>query len=169
MGCDIHMHVEYRNPGQASWYCGDLFYTAPISQVYNREQELELRCVPIHYYRDYHLFATLADVRNDGTVKCIDGPRGLPADISGMVMSKYREWEDDAHSCSYLTLRELIDFVTANGDDEGDLTELIDKLKTRADELWLIYKYYWDSNYYPYRAEAYERSNNIRIVFWFDN
>ena len=37
--------------------------------------------------------------------------------------------------------------------------------KKRADELYVIYDFLWESD--PLRA--YELSDNIRIVFWFDN
>jgi len=46
------------------------------------------------------------------------------------------------------------------------LEDLISGLKKRADELNIIYDFLWEEESYN---EAYEKSNGIRIVFWFDN
>lgn len=192
MGCDIHMHVEYRFDKKDQWRCGDYFKlnhsdrTAP-----------DYTLVDFFGDRNYSLFAVLADVRNYGDTEYIDDPRGLPDDVTDVVKNDYEVWEFDAHSCSHLTLKELIDFheqghplkrsgmispeqqkqlelgilpdhwcqVTNRAgwerrewEEKNDvLVPLIDALKKRADELILI------------RGSAYENSDNIRIVFWFDN
>lgn len=54
-------------------------------------------------------------------------------------------------------------------EENNVLVPLIEKLKERADELDLIWKFYWDSEHIESRNLAYEKSANIRIVFWFDN
>jgi hypothetical protein len=45
------------------------------------------------------------------------------------------------------------------------LIPLIEALKKRADELFVIYDWLWESD----PEKAYEMSDRIRIVFWFDN
>jgi hypothetical protein len=45
------------------------------------------------------------------------------------------------------------------------LLPMIEALKTRADELCFIYRFFWDRNY----EECYQKAENIRILFWFDN
>jgi hypothetical protein len=69
--------------------------------------------------RNYDLFAILADVRNGrgfAGVKTGEGfnviaePKGIPSDMSKIVAADYEEWMGDAHSTSWLTLRELKDF-----------------------------------------------------------
>jgi hypothetical protein len=45
------------------------------------------------------------------------------------------------------------------------LIPLIEALKKRADELYVIYDWLWECK----PEEAYKKSENIRIVFWFDN
>lgn len=165
MGCDIHMHVEYRpthgNPGYL-WRSGDYY-----KMHYRGNREAEYTVTDFCGDRDYWLFAVLADVRNDGSFTYIDGPRGLPKDISEDVKREFDPWTYDAHSMSYLTLQEIIDFYDEHQDEkEGEvLYSLINKLKERADELNLIYNFTWKNNY----DEAYRESKNFRIVFWFDN
>ena len=153
MGCDIHMHVEYNMNGK--WMCGDYFSLDSISTLDNPK----FNVVGFYSNRNYSLFAVLADVRNSDCVEYIDTPRGLPDDAHEFTKSCYDAWSLDAHSCSYFTLKELIDF------DDEILDPIIEKLKVRADELNLIYDFTWEYNY----NKAYESSDNIRIVFWFDN
>lgn len=99
MGTDIHMHVEYKDR-DGKWECGDYF----------RLKNDRYWVVEFLGDRNYDLFAVLANVRNYGNTEYIDDPRGLPDDASELVREFYENWEDDAHSCSFLTLRELIDF-----------------------------------------------------------
>ena len=48
------------------------------------------------------------------------------------------------------------------------LIPLIEDLKRRADQLHMIYDFMWDGRPES-QQEAYKKSANIRIVFWFDN
>lgn len=110
MGCDIHMHVEYKSiiNGQNRWVCGDYFRVNPYFEEFPDEDPFVL--VGLCDSRNYDRFATLANVRNYGNTPYIDDPRGLPADITKKVEEDAESWGDDAHSHSYFTLRELIDF-----------------------------------------------------------
>lgn len=105
MGCDIHMHVEYKDNNKDQWICGDYLH-----------QSCSDRVMPGYTFeeffgdRNYSLFAILANVRNYGNTEYIDDPRGLPDDVSDFVKNAYEDWRLDAHSCSHLTLKELIDF-----------------------------------------------------------
>lgn len=86
MGCDIHCHVEVKFNDQWHHYT---FLKIP---------------------RYYGLFAKMANVRNyDNEVKPIAKPRGLPQDITEMSKFVFKQWEDDAHSSSYLTSKEVVD------------------------------------------------------------
>lgn len=172
MGCDIHMCVERRSDryggGKTEWVNGDYF---SIKDPYDSE------CAPIrqdlYSDRNYALFAVLANVRNRGYGEAypyIDEPRGLPNDVTEYVKDEYEAWDMDAHSCSYFTLRELIDFHEAKRptNDLGyDILEpLIERIKRRAHEFWIIYEFEWK---YPYTDELKNKMDDIRIVFWFDN
>lgn len=168
MGCDIHMHVEYKisSKDDAVWRCGDYFrLDNPLAE------EPNIKRIELYSSRNYDLFAVLADVRNYDYMEYISDPKGLPWDVTEYVKRDYRAWGNDAHSCSYLTLRELIDYhkehdqVDVFGNDI--LKPLIDRLKQRADELDVIWDFEWDNSLT--RDVAYKKANNIRIVFWFDN
>lgn len=109
MGCDIHTHVEVKHGGK--WYCGDYFHMIEPSK---NQIEPEYRIVEVCGDRNYTLFATLANVRNYGNTAYIDEPRGLPTNASDFVKNDYESCDWWAHSCSYVTLKELIDFHNQN-------------------------------------------------------
>jgi hypothetical protein len=208
MGCDIHMYVERRHDGK--WYNCDYFVPSIEWRDADGPDDSKYTRVPIYDHRNYSLFATLADVRNYGNTDYICEPKGLPEDASQYVASEYDDWRWDAHSCSYLTLKELIDFQrekhplkrrgmispeaqkqfdesgilpdtwcqgTSNPgyafrewEEDIDILEpLIDALRKRADELYIIYDFAWDSANETLRNSAYEAAADMRIVFWFDN
>lgn len=205
MGCDIHVHVEYKRcvNGVQKWVCGDYFKVNPY---WGEEDEPRYYLVGFCDYRDYSRFAVLANVRNYGSTEYIDEPRGLPDDVTAEVLKDADEWGLDGHSHSYFTLKELIDYQEnikplkhrgmISPDAQKDLDErgilpdgwcqwtnqagwafreweeentvlvpLIKAIKERADELYLIYDFWWETD----PKKAYELSENIRIVFWFDN
>ena len=168
MGCDIHMYVEYSRTGKEEndWICGDYF------RVDNPLAETPfIKRIALHGDRNYSLFAVLADVRNSQLIDYISEPRGLPYDATEYVKREYSAWGNDAHSCSYFTLRELIDYHEEYKPQDSIgryiLKPLIDKLKQRANELDLIWDFEWHNSFT--RDVAYKKANRIRIVFWFDN
>lgn len=120
MGCDIHVHVEYKKvlftgydadnkpQYESKWICGDYFHKNPYfgSDEYEKEWSLVGLCDS----RNYAMFSILANVRNYGKTEYIDEPRGIPEDVTEMVKEDAENWGVDGHSHSYLTLKELIDF-----------------------------------------------------------
>ena len=206
MGCDIHIHVEYKRTvcGEKKWWCGDYF---KINRYYGTDEyEPEYNLVGLCDGRNYSRFAVLANVRNYGDTEYIDEPRGLPDDVTAEVLKDSDNWGIDGHSHSYFTLKELIDYqeniqpLKHRGmispeaqwylDNQGILPDswcqgtnkagwafreweeentvlipLIDAIKKRADELYVIYDWLWECE----PQEAYKKSEDIRIVFWFDN
>jgi hypothetical protein len=89
MGCDIHTYIEVQD-GTGQWR------HAPGDELFGR--------------RSYGVFGFLADVRNYSAVTPIAEPRGLPEDVSFGVTHEHAEWEGDAHTESWLSARELVDF-----------------------------------------------------------
>lgn len=87
MGCDIHLHVEFKVRGM--W----LHYSHP------------------RISRNYELFAKMAGVRAyDDEVKPLCYARGLPADISATTMFDVKvRWKADAHNYSWLGRNELVE------------------------------------------------------------
>lgn len=208
MGCDIHMYVERKY--EDKWYNCDYFTPSISWKEADGPDDSKYTRVPMYEHRNYALFATLADVRNYGDTDYICEPKGFPDDASEYVNAEYEDWYGDAHSCSYLTLQELLDFQkekhplkrrgmispeaqkdldlygilpdtwcqgTSNPgfefrewEEDVDILEpIIHELKKRADELYMIYKWAWDSTDEDTRESAYKAAADIRIVFWFDN
>lgn len=138
MGCDIHLYVEKRNadgkweplPGEDPWIAkiqkiiadqkergeSDPYWENWLAEKLEHPQVLSDW---LYDGRSYNLFAILADVRNgygfagiptgDGFVPIAD-PRGLPEDVTDEVRAEYKEWDVDAHSASYHTLRQLEEY-----------------------------------------------------------
>lgn len=125
MGCDIHGHVETRSRN-CSW-CHSMDFDGS---------------------REYEMFAALANVRNNGSIKAFE-PKGLPDDISYKTKEDYELWRYDAHSHSWVTPDE---FETAIKEARKPLGSYINE---------------------DYDALlAYMRSfetEEVRFVFWFDN
>ena len=169
MGCDIHMYVEYKKDDHWSdkkgWLCGDYFHSIdPTDSRYKPEH------VGLLEYRSYSLFAVLADVRNGRGYPYISLPKGLPGDVTKYVEEEYDDWGFDAHSCSYLTMREIVEFhekEEPKNEFGGYILEpLIERLRQRADELYILYDFEMKR---PFADEVLKKMENIRIVFWFDN
>ena len=87
MGCDIHLYVEHKLDGK--W--------APVSGEFYDQ-------------RNYSLFAILANVRNGADFKPITKYRGLPSDVSKVVLQKSESWDLDAHNHNWLLLSELLSY-----------------------------------------------------------
>lgn len=148
MGVDIHMYIEVKNL-RNQWICINPKYLNLL------EEPGEYSINQLRIPRNSTLFAILADVRNYSDYIPISEPRGIPEDISNVVRSEYDDWgEDNVHSESYLTLKDLKDY---NIQYYGPNLKLIDNLITKIKDL--------SNEYYP--SSSYD--DNIRIVFWFDS
>lgn len=104
MGCDIHIYVERKC--RDGWYNCDYF----VPNINYNGNNSEYVRIETYGGRNYSLFATLANVRNYGNTYFICEPKGFPDDASEYVEKEHDSWGWDAHSASYLTLQELIDF-----------------------------------------------------------
>lgn len=135
MGCDIHCHVEVRTEDgwQHVWpplvaetedveACPEEYVNFPGTIVSSYEEYQKVAAPwdhPLRIRRNYNLFAIFADVRNGigfaGTktgegFNIIAEPRGIPDDASIETAWDIQHWEGDAHSHSWLTLKDLLDF-----------------------------------------------------------
>jgi hypothetical protein len=149
MGCDIHFFVEK--------FSTDKDYEGPKSVQEERntklldilnQEELEPRWITAdsweleedywsvirnkRFYggRNYYLFGILAGVRYD-RIEPISEPRGVPNDISEAYKEQLNQWEGDAHSKSYLTLKELLDVDWSKYETEyiSDFLTTIERMK----------------------------------------
>ena len=169
MGCDIHCYVEvYEND---KWSKVGAVFPVGDDASWLGEENIDR---PI-YWAQYGLFAFLAGVRNISGVEPLAYPKGIPADISSAVLDIYNEWGDNAHSMSWLTLKELlgVDYNTAFTDKTefkevmpgiwswgvgiaGDETTLRDFLGIRYFNMLEMLQSLGDQD-------------KVRLVFWFDN
>ena len=110
MGCDIHMFVEIHRHDRDfkdGWRDADN-YQKDYWNTDKRVTELSrFEKVPIWDGRDYTLFSILAGVRNSNNIKPVKEPRGFPEDCNESIKNQYEEWGIDAHTPSWLTLKEL--------------------------------------------------------------
>ena len=109
MGCDIHTRVEYFNNDE-HWVCGDTFRLNPYYSGSDPWEDDPYEVLEVCGGRNYELFAVLANVRNYGDMEYIDDPRGIPDDDCRRTEMAYRAWGEDAHSASWFTLKELMDW-----------------------------------------------------------
>lgn len=130
MGCDIHFHVEHRNK-YGEW---TEVYKPEHRKIGDNFEYTE------NYYgysdRHYDLFGILAGVRVYGCEPIVE-PRGIPVDVSRGVKADFEDWGSDAHTPSWLTLREVLDFDWSKNFD-GD--ERLVPLKVYEE---------WDKKGYP--------------------
>jgi hypothetical protein len=145
MGCDIHVYVEVKVKGK--WVL--------INAPYIR--------------RNYDLFAKMANVRNYENIKPISEPKGLPENISDGTKLYLDIWEDDAHSASWLSPKEM-----------GGLQDWLDEMEPKTD-----YSINHTRNHYEkefgylfgnsidgfikYPQDQPEWLQDVRVIFWFDN
>jgi hypothetical protein len=148
MGCDIHSLAERKSDS------GHWVHVPGISPF---------------GWRDYGVFAFLANVRNYHDIPALSEPRGIPADASPPVASEYNRWREGAysmgwltHSMGWLSLAELqaFDYDTELSIPAGSNGEW--------DERPTTFREYLGENYFE-DLQQLAGSGAERIVFWFDN
>lgn len=82
MGCDIHLHIEFKHSGR--WH----HYGHPSIR------------------RDYWLFEQMAGVRGYDQ-NAISSPKGIPNDCTELTSLYYENQKCDAHSESWLDVKEI--------------------------------------------------------------
>lgn len=87
MGCDIHAVIETKGK-----YC---------SWINRGDPEID---------RNYLIFSVLGNVRNHDDIPFISSERGVPENCSDAYESMVDRWDSDAHSKSWVTLKELKDY-----------------------------------------------------------
>lgn len=95
--------------------------------------------------------------------------KNLPVKYKGMISSEQLKAldKDGTIPVSWCQWTNIPNYVWAEWEDpiNESLNHLIEKIKQRADELFIIFNNEWNKNY----EKAYQQSDRIRIVFWFDN
>lgn len=145
MGCDIHLHIEVKIDGQ--WH----HYGHPAIE------------------RSYRLFEKMAGVRGDAA-KALIPPRGIPSDATFLTTFNYELWEGDAHTPSWLGVREIMELEDWLNTDLGGL-------KSHNDlEYDILHTYLFGNSFsglikFPgdYATGLKQKLEDARFVFWFDN
>ena len=153
MGCDIHMYVEKKN--------GEGVYEY-------------IKSVKPFNYRYYGLFAFLAGVRNYSAIKPISKPRGLPNNLSKEVREEFKD-NDDYHSCSWISIKELLDFDYKQlMEDRREHKQIAPNIFTGAYTVEpekgreMSYREFLDESFFE-DLEILKLIGADRIVFGFDN
>lgn len=98
MGCDIHLYVEKKKNGK---------WVSAQGLVKDEDGNLDVPYPDILFDdRNYELFAFLAGVRDYWGNQYFK-PKGFPKNASEEIKKIYKRWGLDAHTPSYLTLKEL--------------------------------------------------------------
>lgn len=115
---------------------------------------------PFQRRGDYEVYSFLADVRNYNRCIPIDDPRYLPDNMSDDLYKIYYEAGDDNYSGSYLSLDELLRFNYERPCRIGEDHEVVP-----------TYKEFLGKHFFEELEELKKlgKSDDIRIIFWFDN
>jgi len=100
--CKEHIHeaVKQNNKDNIDYYTKRLL-------EYRKSHGLSIEW--IFDDRHYELFALLADVRNYDEWPALFAGRGLPPHPSTSTQSELKEWDSDAHSLTYFSLKDIKD------------------------------------------------------------
>lgn len=116
MGCDIHMYCEELTTlhGNKTWVNRDNWRLSEYYDLYP-DREPQYIVEELHGSRNYRMFSALCGVRAqyDNFPK-ISEPRGIPEDSCKVIKEECDQWGYDGHSHSYVTLREVRDYVSKN-------------------------------------------------------
>ena len=149
MGCDIHPYCEKLVDGKWEFVLTNIFD-----------------------WRSYSIFGFLGDVRNYSCCEPLSKNRGLPEDVSEYV-KKIRYEDDQCHSTSFLTLKELLDFDydktfwnrrIYRGNSGACIAEpgegeIVSYREFLGDGFFLELE----------KMKAFGSPEEVRLVFWFDN
>lgn len=175
MGCDIHSFAEIRNKETNKWEkVGDHFSLDQFDIDFYKKEKGEH---PFDW-RSYSMFAFLAGVRNYDYCEPLSEPKGIPDDVSEEVKEMYDGFSVDAHSASFLTTKELIDFnydktfwnrrvtkqTSPNSWNGASLAE-------EGEGTVITYRENLGQWFFKHLEELKElgEPEDVRIVFWFDN
>jgi hypothetical protein len=174
MGCDIHIFVERKNKNTDKWeeFTEDHFTLDDFDKKYLKKEKGNK---PFDW-RNYSMFAFFAGVRNYDHCTPLAVPKGVPTNLSEEVRGQL--WEDDGHSESYLTLRELKEFDYDKEFWNRRVTKQLSEnswtgagLAEEGERKVMTYRKNLGELYFTHLEELSQLGNldDVRIVFFFDN
>lgn len=175
MGCDIHSYAEKRNKNTGKWekVTGQFSLDSYYKKLYKKEKGDS----PFNW-RSYSMFAFLAGVRNYDYCEPISEPKDFPNDASPEVTESYEKWFGDAHSTSWLTAKELLNFNYDKKFWNRRVTKQLSEnhwtgagIAEEGEGVTLTYRENLGEDFFVHLKELEEIGNpeDVRIVFWFDN
>ncbi len=168
MGCDIHLVLEKYDDNLCEWVGLHDYSLPPSEALLSRVDPDIVNNIDFRVgRRDYNFFANLAGVRAvvpTGSYITFPSPKGLPPDASSLALHKHSLWEHDAHSASWMSLKEFT-LIYAREVKEN-LDELVaERISNEYKQLtWAMYREVSGE----YMSEG-DDVDKYRIVFWFDN
>lgn len=121
MGCEIHLYIEkkcysYKDKQRENgvWVVKNPIIEQDEFYLYPDENYRQFYIENGYLERDYELFGVLAGVRREDLQ--VFNRKGLPVDCSRLLKDQYKDWGEDAHSVSYLTLAELKTYFNAKNE-----------------------------------------------------
>ena len=152
IGADIHIYSESLINNK--WKCNETF----VEEVEEDYIHFEVPYQEAFFTgRNYLLFGIIAGVRAR-EYQMLE-PKGMPDNVSEDIKRCYKAWETDAHTPSYLDLKELEQL-----DDDMDLPVF---LSSMDDEEYVIHTAKIIKNWIL-ELKKFEGEDH-RVVFWFDN
>jgi hypothetical protein len=164
MGTNIRIYLEEK--------MGD---TWRDRNLYSLRSSDENTFSPVSVYngRDYLLFSLLAGVRNFEALTPISAPRSLPLDCSLLIRALApKELVDDIyHGYSWLGLKELFDVLATKKSvlyphEKTPMSRAVESVESLigeiANQLYKLERIYDE-------RDLKEKSEDFRIVFWFED
>ena len=168
MGCDIHLVLEKHDENLSEWV-GIHDYRLPPN-VALQERPAGYMSFKVDR-RDYNFFAHLAGVRAnfpDGKESPYPLPKDIPSDASSLTLYRFGQWEHDAHSASWLPLKDFAFIYAREVKENSDelLGELVAERLEGGDQHKTFELYEEVAGTY---IDNFDELDKYRIVFWFDN
>ena len=173
MGCYIHIWAEIKKNNR--WHLVDKEFT--LSE-YDRERLGVNKGHSPFNWQNYGLFGFLGDVRNYSCSEYLSKDRGLPNDVSSRLKLGHKQWGLDAHSASYIILKELIEFDYDKTFWDRRITKQTGPntwsgaaLAEEGEGEIITYRQFLGDRFFIHLEELKSLGDpeDVRIVFWFDN
>lgn len=192
MGCDIHSFAEKRNKETNKWEKVENAFTLGS---YDKERMKKDKGDCPFDWRSYSMFAFLAGVRNYDCCEPLSEPKGLPDDSEylnewkesdgwgGETTRKAEILDNDYHSYSHLTLKELMEFdyektfwnrrvIRTTYREDGSVSGSNGACLAEEGEGEIIsYRNNLGEMFFTHLEElkSLGEPDDVRIVFWFDS
>lgn len=174
MGCDIHSYAEKRKKDK--WILvTDVF---PLSDFDKEWFKKEKGDHPFDW-RQYGMYGFLANVRNYSEIPTIAEPKyTIPDDASDEVKKEYEFCEPNAHTATWLTAKQLLDFNydqvfwdrrVTKVEKSGVINGAAHAEEGEGERLTI--REFLGEMYFKHleTLKSLGDPEHVRVIFWFDN